>query len=54
MRSFDEFFFEILMSIVHYGYSFWMVLNYDTWHNQKLPCGILIEYWKHIYIYVPK
>jgi hypothetical protein len=27
-----------------------MVLDYDVWHNQKLPCGILIEFWKHIYI----
>ncbi len=45
-------FFEILISIVHYDYSFYMVLDYDTWHNQKLPCGIfnwILE--TYIYIY---
>ncbi len=30
--------------------SFKMVLDYDTWHYQKLSCGILIEFWKQIYI----
>jgi hypothetical protein len=37
-------FFEILISIVHYDYSFLMVLNYDMWHNQKLPHGRLVEF----------
>ncbi len=39
-------FLEILISIVHYNYSFGMVLDYDTWHNPKLPHDILIEFWK--------
>ncbi len=43
-------FFEILISIVHYDYLFWMVLDYVMWHNQKLSHGILIEFWKQIYI----
>ncbi len=43
-------FFEILISIIHYDYSFDMVLDYDTWHNPKLPHDILIEFWKQIYI----
>jgi hypothetical protein len=30
-----------------------MVLDYDTWYNQKLPCGILIEFWK-LFIYLFK
>jgi hypothetical protein len=47
-------FFEILISIVHYDYSFKMLLDYDMWHNQKLPHGILIEFWKNKYIYVPR
>jgi hypothetical protein len=40
MRIFCNFF-EILISIVHYNYSFFKVLDYDMWHNQKLPHGIL-------------
>jgi len=51
MRIFRDFF-EILIFIVHYDYSFYMVLDYDMWHNQKLPHGILIEFWKLIYICV--
>ncbi len=43
-------FFEILISIIHYDYLFWMVFDYDMWHNQKLPHGILIEFWKQIYV----
>jgi len=42
--------FEILISIIHYDYSFDMVLDYDMWHNPKLPHDILIEFWKQIYI----
>jgi hypothetical protein len=42
------FFFEILISTIHYDCSFYMVLNYDTWHSWKLPHGILIEFWKTI------
>jgi hypothetical protein len=45
-------FFEILISIVHYDYLFYMLLDYDIWHNKKLPCGILIEVWKQIYMYL--
>jgi hypothetical protein len=45
-------FFGILISIIHYDYSFFMVLDYDMWHNQKLSGGILIEVWKQIYIYI--
>jgi hypothetical protein len=52
MKIFRDFF-EILISIIHYDYSFIMVLDYDRWHNQNLPRGILIEFWKHIHIYVP-
>ncbi len=22
----------------------WMVLGYDTWHNQNVPCDILINF----------
>jgi len=51
MRIFRDFF-RILISIVYYDYSFSVVLDYDTWHNQKLPCGILTEFWKQIYIYI--
>jgi hypothetical protein len=36
MRTFCDFF-EILISIVHYDYSFEMVLYYNMWHNKKLP-----------------
>jgi hypothetical protein len=36
--------FEILISIIHYDYSFKMVFNYDMWHNQKLPHGKLVEF----------
>jgi hypothetical protein len=49
MRMFFNFF-EILISIVHYDYSFKMVLDYDTWHNHKSPHDIIIEFWKQIYI----
>jgi len=41
-----EFFFEILISTVHYDCSFIMVLNCDMWNSQNFPCGILIENWK--------
>jgi hypothetical protein len=41
-----NFFFEILISTVHYDCSFIMVLNCDMWNSQNLPCGILIENWK--------
>jgi len=51
MKFFRDFF-EILISIVHYDYSFWMLLDYDMWHNQKLPHGKIIEFWKQIYIYI--
>jgi hypothetical protein len=44
---------NILISIVHHDYSFSMVLDYDTWHNQKLPHGILLNFGnKYIDIYV--
>jgi hypothetical protein len=36
--------------MIHYDYSLLMVLDYDMWHNQKLPHGIFIEFW-NIYIY---
>jgi hypothetical protein len=39
-------FFEILISVIHYDYSFKTVLDYDTWYNQKFPHGILIEFSK--------
>jgi len=38
--------FEILISTIHYDCSFMMVLNCEMWHSQKLPCGILIEFFK--------
>ncbi len=41
-----NFFFLILMSTIHYDCSFIVVLDCDTWHSQKLPSGILIEFWK--------
>jgi len=44
-------FFEMLISIVHYDF-LKMLLDYDTWHNQKLPHDILIEFRKQIYIYI--
>jgi hypothetical protein len=56
-RHYEEFlviFFEIFISIVHYDHSFFMVLDYDTWHNQKLPHGILIKNWKYIYKYLDR
>jgi len=39
-------YFLILISTIHYDHSFIMVLDCDTWGGQKLPCGILIEFWK--------
>jgi hypothetical protein len=27
-------------------------LKFDTWHNSKLPYGVLIEFWNIIYIYI--
>jgi hypothetical protein len=54
MIFFGEFVFEILIFIVHYDYSFKMVLDYDMCHIQKLPHGKLIEFWKQIYIYTSK
>jgi hypothetical protein len=39
--------FEILISTIHYDYSFMMALYFDMWHNPKLPCGILIEIWEN-------
>ncbi len=53
MKIFCDFF-GILISIIHYDYLFQMVLDYDMWHNQKLPRVILIEIWKYIYIYIYK
>jgi hypothetical protein len=56
MKTFGWVYFWILISTIHYDYSFKMVLNYDMWHNKKLPCGILIEFWKKkgIFIYLFK
>jgi hypothetical protein len=51
MKKFGEFFFEILISIIHYDYSFWMILDYDMWHNQNLPHDILIEFRKNYILY---
>ncbi len=51
MRIFHDFF-EILISIIHYDYSFQMVLGYDAWHNQKLPCDILRILETNIYMYL--
>ncbi len=47
MNFFGEFLFEILISIINYDYSFYMI--FKLWHNQKLPHGILIEYCLYIY-----
>jgi len=50
MKTFHDFF-EILICIIHYDYLFNMVLDYDTWHNQKLPCGNWLNFGnKKIYI----
>jgi hypothetical protein len=38
--------FEILISPSIMIIEFIMLLNCDMWHNQKLPCDILIEFWK--------
>jgi hypothetical protein len=46
MGDFGCFFFKILISTIHYDCSFIMVLNCNMWDGQKLPCGILIEFWK--------
>jgi hypothetical protein len=39
---------QILILAIHYEHSFKMILDYDMWHNQNLPCGILIIFWKKI------
>jgi len=39
-------FFDILIFIIHYNCSFYMVLDYDTWCGQKLLHGILIEHYR--------
>jgi hypothetical protein len=47
------FFFNIDFHI-HYDYSFYMVFNCDTWHDQKISCDILIEFRnkkKNIYLF---
>jgi len=42
--------FEILISIIHYDYSFKMILDYDTWHNKKfVTWHINLE--TNVYIY---
>jgi hypothetical protein len=41
-----QLFFEILISTIHYDYSFYMVLDCDSWCNQNFPCGMLIEFWE--------
>jgi hypothetical protein len=46
MGIFGWIFFEILISAIYYDCSFYMVLDCNKWHNQKFPCGILIEFWK--------
>jgi hypothetical protein len=46
----NDFFFEILISTIHYDCSFYMVLYYDTWCNWKLSHDVFIEFWKKLKI----
>jgi hypothetical protein len=42
----NSFIIQTLILAIHYEQWFKMVLDYDTWHNENLPCGILIIFWK--------
>jgi len=48
-RLLDEYFLEVLISIIHYYYFIYMYINCDTWCDQNLPHDILIEFLKYLF-----